>query len=65
MIGNALTTTASGDLQQVPSLDHLVDLLQIQDPEFLVDKVSEEEYDVPNLPTNPSKDQYHYRYAKH
>jgi hypothetical protein len=64
MIGNTLTTTPSGDLQQVPSLDHLVDLLQIQDPEFLVDTALEEDYNVPCPPTNPTKD-YNYRYAKH
>jgi ssDNA-specific exonuclease RecJ len=65
MIGNTLTTTITGDLQQVPSIDHLVDLLHIQDPEFIfVDNLVEEDYSVPTPPTNP-KNYYNYYYAKH
>ena len=64
MIGNTLTTTATGDLHQVPSMDHLVDLLHMQDPEFIfMDSMAEPDYDVPTPPTNPSKD-YNY-YAKY
>jgi hypothetical protein len=51
MIGNTLTTTITGDLQQVPSIDHLVDLLHIQDPEFIfVDNLVAEDYSVPTPP---------------
>ena len=65
MIGNTLTTTITGDLQQVPSIDHLVDLLHIQDPEFIfMDSIAEEDYTVPTPPTNPNKD-YNYYHAKH
>lgn len=64
MIGNTLTTTQTGDLQQVPSIDHLVDLLHIQDPEFIfMDSIADEDYNAPTPPINPSKD-YNY-YAKH
>lgn len=64
MIGNTLTTTETGDLQQVPSLDHLVDLLHIQDPDIIfMDSIPEDNYTAPTPPTNPSKD-YNY-YAKY